>query len=161
MQGHGIAMSNTEPYSPWQNQAEGAIREIKRHTLCLMTKTHTPKALWDFCAVYACELHNRIALPMYQLHGRTPIETLTGNTPDISEYLEYEWYQPVWILSPGAFPEETHTLGRWLGVAHRVDQAMCFWVLHPSGIPIARTTIQGLTKDDLECEATQRSIVTF
>jgi hypothetical protein len=148
-QEHGITMSNTEPHSPWQNRAEGAIRELKRHVQRFMSRTRSPKRLWDFCAIYVTDLRNRLAIPLYQLHGRTPYEVLTGNTPDISEYLEFEWYQPVWILTPSAFPEHKRTIGRWLGVAHRIGQALCYWVLPPSGTPIARTTVQPITKDDL------------
>jgi hypothetical protein len=52
-------MSNTEAKSPFQNRAEGVIGEIKRHTHRFMSHTHTPKRLWDFCALYAVELRNR------------------------------------------------------------------------------------------------------
>mmetsp|Transcript_660 Transcript_660/g.949 ORF Transcript_660/g.949 Transcript_660/m.949 type:complete len:92 (-) Transcript_660:5797-6072(-) len=77
-------MSNTEARSPFQNRTENVIGEIKRHVHRFMSRTRTPKRLWDFCAIYAAELRNRLALPLYELHGRTPYEVLTGNTPDIS-----------------------------------------------------------------------------
>ena len=35
----------TEPHHPWQNAAEGAIRELKRGTARKMLKTKTPKRL--------------------------------------------------------------------------------------------------------------------
>jgi hypothetical protein len=155
---HGIAMSNTEPYSPWQNRAEGLIKEIKRHVRRLMSRTRSPKRLWDYCAVYVSDLRNRLALPLYQLHGRTPYEILTGNTPDISEYLEYEWYQPVWVHNPATFPEQQRVIGRWLGVAHRVGQAMCYWILPSSGIPIARSTIQSISRDELQTDAVKAAL---
>jgi hypothetical protein len=142
-------MSNTEPHSPWQNHTEGVIKEVKRHTQHFMSRTHTPKKLWDYCLTYVCELRNRLALPLYQLHGRTPHEVLTGNTPDISEYLEFEWYQPIWVYDTTAFPEQRRTIGRWIGVAHRIGQAMCYWILPPSGIPIVRSTVQPISKDEL------------
>lgn len=91
-QEHGIGMSNTEAKSPFQNWAECVIGEIKCHTHRFMSRTRSPKRLWDFRAIYTVELRNRLALPLYGLHGRTPYEILTGNTPDISEYIEYEWY---------------------------------------------------------------------
>jgi len=149
---HGIRMSNTEPHAPQQNRAEGAIQELKRHTSRFMSRTNTPQRLWDFAAVYTAELRNRLALPLYQLHGRTPIDALTGNTPDISEYLDFEWYQPIWIYDSAPFPEQRRNIGRWLGIAHRVGQAMCYWVLPPSGVPIARTTIQAISKDELKTD---------
>ena len=86
---------------------------------------------------------------MYDLKGRTPHEIVTGDTPDISEWMEYDWYQPVWYLDPGSFPGDKKKLGRWLGVAHRVGQAMCYWVLPPSGVTIARSTVQPVSADEL------------
>lgn len=148
-QEHGIAMSNTEAHSPFQNRTEGVIKEVKRHVQRFMSRTRTPKRLWDYCMIYVTDLRNRLALPLPQLQGRTPYEVLTGNTPDISELLQFEWYQPIWIYNSATFPEQKRTIGRWIGVAHRVGQAMCYWVLPPSGIPIARTTVQAITKEEL------------
>ena len=158
---HGIIMSNTEPHTPQQNRAEAAIKELKRHTHRFMSRTNAPKKLWDFAAVYTADLRHCLALPLYKLHGRTPIEALTVNTPDISELLEFEWYQPVWIFDPGPFPEQCHNIGRWLGIAHRVGQALCFWVLPSSGIPIARTTIQAITKEELNTDVVRAQLKSF
>jgi len=47
----------------------------------------------------------------------------------------------VWYYEPNEYPYQNRKLARWIGVAHRVGQAMCFWLLPQSGIPIARTTI--------------------
>jgi len=66
---------------------------------------------------------------------------VTGNTPDISEYLACEWFQPVWYYDTSSFLNATHHIGRWIGVAHIIGQAMCFWILPESGIPIARSTV--------------------
>jgi hypothetical protein len=96
-----------------------------------------------------------------QLHERTPYEILTGNTPDISEFVEYEWYQPVWYFEPSAFPEQRKYLARWIGIAHRVGQAMCYWLLPASGVPIARTSIQAITKAELQTASTIQLIQTY
>ena len=53
---HAIKQTLTEPHSPWQNRAEGAIRELKRHVQCLMNHSKTPKHLWDYCSCYAAEI---------------------------------------------------------------------------------------------------------
>jgi hypothetical protein len=126
-----------------------------------MARTQTPQQLWDFCTLYTIDLRNRIVRPLYQQHGRTPYEILTGNTPDISEFLEYEWYQPVWYYEPTAFPEQRKHLARWIGVAHRVRQAMCYWLLPESGIPIARTTIQAVKKDEFNTASFEQILKTF
>lgn len=98
---------------------------------------------------------------MHQQHGRTPYEILTGNTPDISEFFEDEWYQPVWYYEPTAFPEQRKHLARWIGVAHRVGQAMCYWLLPESGIPIARTTIQAVAPDESNTINFQQTLKDF
>ena len=78
------------------------------------------------------------------------MKLLLGTTPvDITEWLEYDFYQPVWFYSPAAFPAEKQLLRRWLRVAHRVDQVLCYWILQVSGVPVARSTVQHISKDDL------------
>ena len=75
--------------------------------------------------------------------GRTPIEIITGITPDISEYLDFGFYD--WVVfrsEAGLGPIE---LGRWLGVSHRIGQQMSYWILPRSGIPISVVTVQRLT----------------
>jgi len=66
---------------------------------------------------------------------------VTGNTLDISEYIAFKWYQPVWYYDNYSFPDPTKHIARWIGVARNVGQAMCFWVLPASGIPIARSAV--------------------
>jgi hypothetical protein len=39
----------TEPYSPWQQAAEGCIHELKRGVSRKMMRTGSPKVLWDHC----------------------------------------------------------------------------------------------------------------
>jgi hypothetical protein len=39
----------TEPYSPWQQAAEGCIHELKRGFSHKMIKTGSPRVLWDHC----------------------------------------------------------------------------------------------------------------
>jgi hypothetical protein len=95
----GIRMTNTEKGSPWQNRTEVEIREIKRHVRLLLKRTDTPGELWDFRTKYVIELRNRLARPLPRLNGRTPQEIITGNTPDISELIEFEWFQPIWYKS--------------------------------------------------------------
>jgi len=146
---HGIRMSQTEPYSPFQNRAKVNIRELKKHTSHCMTQTKTPLHLWDLCASYAAEVWCITAQPLISLHGITPYELLTGETPDISEYISFRWYQPVWYYENTSFPQATRHLAQWISIAHNIGQAMCFWVLPQNGIPIARTTVQAINETKL------------
>jgi hypothetical protein len=150
---YSIKCTETEPLSPWQNRAEGGIRELKRHVLRLMRRSQAPKRLWDFCALLVAKLRSLTVNDTYLSHGRTPHEIVTGKTPDISEYTDFEWYQPVWYLDVASFPADKKLIGRWIGVSHRVGQAMCFWILPQSGIPISRSSVQAISADELATTA--------
>jgi hypothetical protein len=154
-----IRTTQSEPYSPWQVRAELCIREVKKAVRHAMLKTRAPKRLWDYCTTYQCELRNIIAHPQFNLQGRTPYEVVTGRTPDISEYLDFAWYDTIWYYEQDtAFPESGRKMGKWLGVAHRVGQALCYYVLNAQGKPIVRSTVQALTDDEWKTESIQESI---
>ena len=55
-----------------------------------MTKKKVPKRLWDFGLVYESELLSRMARGDDR---RTGYEVVTGQTPDISEWLDFEFYE--------------------------------------------------------------------
>jgi hypothetical protein len=108
-------VSQSEPYSPWQVRAELCIREIKRSVRHSLEKTKAPKRLWDYCTKYHCKLRNVTAHPVYKLQNRTPYEWVVGRTPDISEYIDYQWYDTIWYLDRDAeFPNDKRKLGKWL-----------------------------------------------
>jgi hypothetical protein len=121
-----IKQTSTEPHSPWQNSAKVNMRELKKMTVRLMSRTKTPMKLWDYCATYVVEIKSLTATDLYTLDGPTPYKTVTGNIPNIREYLHYNWYDPLWYYEEIAFPEIAKTLGRWLGVTHQVGQALCY-----------------------------------
>lgn len=81
-----------------------------------------------------------------------------ANTPDISEYLDFDFYD--WALYRTNAGLGEVKLGRWIGVSHRVGQLMSYWVFPESGIPISVTTIQRLTNnerntDEMKCRMEQ------
>ena len=81
-------------------------------------ETGHDKKLWDFCLTYVTDNNSLTAHPIYKLDGRTPYEILNGDMQDISKFVEYDWYAPVWYLEPGDFPGDNLKLGWWLGVSH-------------------------------------------
>jgi hypothetical protein len=52
-------------------------------------------------------------------NGRTGYEEITGETPDISEYVDFDFYDWVWYWDT---PDKDNSpkIGRWLGPSHRV-----------------------------------------
>ena len=142
-----------EPYSPWQNQAENTIGIIKAKAKRRRIRRRVPKKCWDFGIVWEAEIYSRTA----GNDGRTAMERITGDTPDISEWLEFEFYDLCWYWDNQQDSNEPK-LGRWLGVSHRVGSALCYWILPNTGIVIARTTVQHLTKQEAAKPDTQQSI---
>ena len=61
---------------------------------------------------------------------RTGIEEETGDTTDISEWLDFDIYDLVWYWDAPHLPltEDNPKLGRWLGVSHRVASDMRYWI---------------------------------
>ncbi len=146
-----IPCNYTGPYSPWQNCAEGSIRELKRHTRRKMAANKAPQKLCDFCAKWSSDVRNKTASSHFALDGRTPYEAIHGHTPDISSIVAFSFYEPVWYYDQIAeYPEPKRKLARWLGEAYNVGQAMCYWVLLKSGIPIARSTVQEIPREHRE-----------
>ncbi|MGH3624303.1 MAG: hypothetical protein ACRDQ5_21370 [Sciscionella sp.] len=156
-----IKQTEAESYTPWHNRAERTIKEVKKSVVRIMSRTKAPKRLWDFCATYVCETRCLTDHHIFSLHDRTPHEHVTGNTPDISEYNEFDWYQPIWYYDSADFPDEKRIIGRWLGVAHRIGQAMCYWILTKTGVPIARSTVQLITDDELSTDDVRHKIEIF
>ena len=74
-----------------------------------------------------------------------------GGFADISEYGQFDWYDYVWYMDP---KQEKH-LGRWIGVAKDIGSPMTFWILPESGIPLPRSSITPLTKEEREVDGTK------
>jgi hypothetical protein len=134
-----------------KNQNHAAEREIgflaKRWKL-RMTKKKVPKRLWDFGLVYESELLSRMARGNDR---RTGYEEVTGQTPDISEWLDFEFYDLVWWLDRPTkpnFTDNTRRLARWLGVSHRVGSDLSYWLITKSGKIISKTSVEHVTRDD-------------
>ncbi len=145
-QKYGIAQSFTEPHSPWMNRAETGIREIKAYGRKLMQTKQAPIRLWCFAYEYAADICCLLATGLHDLGGRTPYEIVMQHTPDISEYVVFEWYQWAYYWDQ---IEKEKKLCRWLGVASNVGQAMCYNILLSNGEYIARSTVIPIPHEDL------------
>ena len=58
------------------------------------------------------------------LQDRTPLEALTVETPDISQYLDFGFYDRVWFKKDAGLGETK--LPRFLGVSHQVGCLMSY-----------------------------------
>ena len=83
-----------------------------------------PKQLWDFRIFYKAELLSIISRGKGK---RTGYEEVTGQTPDIGEYLDFELYHLVWWCDLPDKPNATYnprSIYYWLGISHRVGSYM-------------------------------------
>lgn len=124
-----IGASNTsEPDYQNQNPAERRIQDIKASTQQVMDRTGTPNQYWLMCTLHVCDLYNHMSLD--SLSHKTPLEAATNLKPDISAFLHYHWWQPVYFQAKGeTFPTTKERMGRWLGVARNVGDALTYYVL--------------------------------
>ena len=145
----GINMTFAEPYRHNQIQSvDIAIRDIKRGWRNKMRKRNIPNRLWCFGLEHQARLMNFIPRGRNERSG---YEIVTGRTPDISEYLDFDFYDLVWYWRSAhpSLSEHDQELARWMGVAHRVGSDMCYWLMPVSGVPIVNTTVQHVTAEDL------------
>jgi hypothetical protein len=130
----------SSPRRPNENPAEAQIREVKKRWYRIMRKKNVPKRLWDYGIIWICETGNITVSSSRYANGRTPLEIMTGETPDITEYLDFGFYDFVEYRTNAGLGE--NSLGRWLGVSHKVGQLMSYWILTYSGHIISATTVQ-------------------
>jgi hypothetical protein len=147
------------PRRPNENPAEQSIHEIKKRWYRIMLKKKVPPRLWDYGFAWICEVENICANFSKYAEGRTPLEIITGDTPDISEYVDFDFYDWVTFRSNAGLGEVQ--LGRWLGVSHRVGRLMSYWILPESGIPVSATTVQRLTNAERATDETRSRMLEY
>jgi len=144
-------LRQTEPYSPWMQAAEGAIRELKRGVTRKMTRTRTPKVLWDHCIELEALIRSHSVNGIYEANGQTPETIMTGSTADISHICEYGWYD--WVMFRDnvlTFPDDKVVLGRYLGPATDVGGIMTAKILKENGQFVCRSTLRHLTQEEVD-----------
>ena len=122
-----------------------------------MLKKKVPPRLWDYGFTWVCETDNVCANLSKYADGRTPLEVITGDTPDISEYMDFDFYD--WVLYRSNAGLGGVEIARWIGVSHRVGRLMSYWFLPAtSGIPMSATTVQRMTNDEKTTEEMQKQM---
>ena len=140
---HNIDYHISEPDLHNQNPVEGVIREIRRKWYRTMIRNKVPREFWDYGIRWVSETMSLTHSSAGSLQGSIPITQVTGETADISEYLDFGFYDQIWYKdNAGTSPFEP---GRWLGVSHRTGRLMCYHVLTQRGTVISRSTVQRVT----------------
>jgi hypothetical protein len=90
----GINLTYAKPYRHNQlQQVDVAIQELKQKWHNKMGSRNVPQCLWCFGLEHQARLMHFIPRGH---HERSGYEMITGKTPDISEYLDFDFYDLVW-----------------------------------------------------------------
>jgi hypothetical protein len=153
-----IKIQRAEPEQPNQNPAEGVIHEVRRRWFQTMIRKRVPRKLWDYR--WTTQVMQHTSTQAGGLGGACPLEDVRGKTVDISEYLDFGFYDHVSYKENAGLGMTA--IRRWLGVLHRVGGLMSYWVLtQTAGTVVSRTTVQRITSLEKETDKVKESIKEF
>ena len=129
LRGYVIDSWQSEPHYQHQNFAERRYSTIKPLVNTLLNLCGAPAYCWLLALTYVCFVLNHTAVG--SLHWRTPIEQLTGSTPDISAILCFRFWEPIYYkLDDSEFPSQsTEKRGYFVGISEHVGHALTFKIL--------------------------------
>ncbi len=120
-QEYRIKSTYTELHSPWQNKCENTIGVLSKKLKARRARRRILKCVWDFHITWEAQIYSRT---VHQKHN-TPLKALTGDTIDISEWTEFEFYDLV-IYWDNRESDAKQIIGRWLGPSHHIGSALCY-----------------------------------
>ena len=97
MRTHNIDYHISEPHLHNQNPVEGVIRELRRKWYCVMICQRVPNDFWDYGLKWVSETMSLTHTSAGSINGQIPLTQVSGETPDISEYLDFGFYDEVWF----------------------------------------------------------------
>ena len=124
-----------------------------------MVRKRVPRQLWDYGITWVAEIMSVTHSAAGEINGCVPLTKVTGETTNISEYLDFGFYDPVWFKdNAGLSPAEP---GRWLGISHRTGRLMCNNILTQRGTVISRSTVQRVTNLEMNTREVKETFVKF
>ena len=100
-----------------------AVKCVKENALKLLEDSGAPLAFWYFAAKLFIEVYNFCSNP-HLPEGMSPMQCLKGDTPDISAYLQFTFYQRTLHLdNESNFPVSKERSSRWLGVSENTGDS--------------------------------------
>ena len=146
-----IKQYESEPYHQHQNKAEQRYGVVKRYINTLMNLTGAPAHCWLLCMLYVCNLLNATASPA--LGSLTPLQALNGQVPDISHFLHFSFWEPIYYKVDESepdhrFPSQSNEKrGHWVGFAdNKVDHLTWKILTDDTNTIIIRSAVRSATK---------------
>jgi hypothetical protein len=103
-----------------------------------------PASLWCVGLTHLSNLRMKRSHMTERGNSRTAWEVVTGDIPDILEFLYFHFYQPATFYDPVSFPDSKDKIGRWIGLLEKVGQALCYSILTSKGTTLDRSTVSVL-----------------
>ena len=123
----------------------------KSYINTLMNLTGAPAHCWLICMLYVCHLLNATASPA--LGGLTPLQALTGQVPDISHFLHFSFWEPIYFKvdenePDHRFPSQSNeNRGHWVGFAENKGDQLTWKILtDDTNTIIIRSAVRSATK---------------
>ena len=143
---HAIGSRRPVQKNNKKNPTEVAIIKSKNRQYRILLKNKVTNRLWYYGLIWIFETGNISVSSLQYASGRTPLEYITGETPDISEYLDFNLYDWTTYRANDGLGELS--IGLYLGVSNKVGQMIYYWVLTVSGIVTLCVTVQRLTNSE-------------
>jgi hypothetical protein len=107
-----------------------------------------PANTWLLALMYVCLLLNHLVSSA--LGWKPPQQILTGQTPDISQFLHFSFYELVYYHSySDTFPSSSNEeQGWWVGIATHVGDALTYKILTKHNKIIYRSAIWSALRPD-------------
>ena len=147
------------PYQPNMNPCEVAIQKLRKKWCRAFFHTNYPRALWGYGLPHFAQIMQLMATRAADLKGQTPSGVLLGETPDISQYLDFGWYDWGWYKENNGL--SLSKLGKFLGIADSASYILSYCILPESYIPIVAGTVQRMTYLERQTDANEEKIKSF
>ena len=92
----GCTVVELEKGTPSSNRVERAIKTLKDETKNDLFQSNCPMVLWDYALERRAKIICCTPRSNYLLNGSTPHTKLTGQIADISNLVDYGWYD--WVI---------------------------------------------------------------
>ena len=92
-----------------------------------MNHTKTPAQYWPWAHKYIANVNNHCATPFF--NWEVPITKRHGYTPDISPFLQYQFYEKIYYKTEEKAPNAKEQSGYCLGVNCSVGNMLMYDIL--------------------------------
>ena len=114
----GTTLRLLETGTPWSIRAELYVGLMKSGTCKDMKEAGCPLSFWIYCIERRARINNLTAKDLFQLEGRNPQYSITGEEGDNSNLCHFRFYEWCYFFDIGTtFPNSKEILGRVLSPA--------------------------------------------